>query len=61
VLINNAGVTPIGGFLEQSGQTIRTSIEVNFCGVLTDCRLVARQAYEQRARAATGVVGSEDA
>ena len=48
-------------FLEQSDQTIRTSIEVNFCGVLTGCRLVARQAYEQRARAATGVVGSEDA
>jgi len=40
VLINNAGVMPIGGFLEQSDQTIRTSIEVNFCGVLTGCRLV---------------------
>ncbi|WP_029113534.1 SDR family oxidoreductase [Mycobacterium sp. URHB0044] len=40
VLINNAGVMPIGAFLEQSEQAIRSAIEVNFCGVLTGCRLV---------------------
>lgn len=40
VLINNAGVMPIGPFLDQSEQAIRTSIEVNFYGVLTGCRLV---------------------
>lgn len=40
VLINNAGVMPIGAFLELTDEAIRTSIEVNFCGVLTGCRLV---------------------
>src|SRR4051812_35793208 len=39
VLINNAGVMPIGPFLEQSEQAIRSSIEVNLYGVLTGCRL----------------------
>jgi NAD(P)-dependent dehydrogenase (short-subunit alcohol dehydrogenase family) len=40
VLINNAGVMPIGPFLEQSEQAIRSSIEVNLYGVLTGCQLV---------------------
>ena len=40
VLINNAGVMPIGPFLEQSEQSIRSSIEVNFYGVLAGCQLV---------------------
>jgi short-subunit dehydrogenase len=40
VLINNAGVMPIGDFLAQSDEAIRTAIEVNLCGVLTGCRLV---------------------
>jgi len=40
VLINNAGVMPVGPFLEQSEQAIRSSIEVNVWGVLTGCRLV---------------------
>jgi short-subunit dehydrogenase len=40
VLINNAGVMPIGPFLEQSEQAIRSAIEVNFYGVLTGCQLV---------------------
>ena len=40
VLINNAGVMPVGAFLEQSEQAIRSAIEVNFYGVLTGCRLV---------------------
>lgn len=40
VLVNNAGVMPIGPYLEQSDQSIRAAIEVNFFGVLTGCRLV---------------------
>jgi short-subunit dehydrogenase len=40
VLINNAGVMPIGPFLDQSEQAIRSAIEVNFYGVLTGCQLV---------------------
>ncbi len=40
VLINNAGVMPVGPFLDQSAQAIRSSIEVNFYGVLTGCQLV---------------------
>lgn len=39
-LINNAGVMPIGPFLDQSEQAIRSSIEVNLYGVLTGCQLV---------------------
>src|SRR6478736_3934404 len=39
VLINNAGVMPIGSFLEQSEQSIRSAIEVNLYGVLTGCQL----------------------
>ena len=40
MLINNAGVMPIGPFLEQSEQAIRSAIEVNLYGVLTGCQLV---------------------
>jgi short-subunit dehydrogenase len=40
VLVNNAGVMPIGPFLEQSERAVRSAIEVNFYGVLTGCRLV---------------------
>lgn len=40
VLINNAGVMPVGPFLEQSEQAIRTAVEVNLYGLLTGCRLV---------------------
>lgn len=40
VLINNAGVMPIGGFLEQGEQALRSAIEVNFYGVITGCQLV---------------------
>lgn len=48
VLINNAGVMPIGAFLEQTEQAIRTSIEVNFYGVLTGCRLVLPDMMQRR-------------
>ena len=40
MLINNAGVMPIGPFLEQSEQAIRSSIEVNLYGVIAGCQLV---------------------
>ena len=38
VLINNAGVMPAGPFLQQSGQAVRSAIEVNLYGVLNGCR-----------------------
>jgi short-subunit dehydrogenase len=48
VLINNAGVMPVGPFLEQSDQTIRSAIEVNFYGVLTGCQLVLPEMVARR-------------
>jgi short-subunit dehydrogenase len=48
VLINNAGVMPVGPFLEQSAQAIRSSIEVNFYGVLTGCQLVLPDMVKRR-------------
>jgi short-subunit dehydrogenase len=48
VLINNAGVMPIGHFLEQTDEAIRTSIEVNFSGVLTGCRKVLPEMVRRR-------------
>ncbi|MGH3642466.1 MAG: SDR family oxidoreductase [Mycobacterium sp.] len=48
VLVNNAGVMPIGAFLEQSETSIRSSIEVNFYGVLTGCRLVLPEMIKRR-------------
>ena len=48
VLINNAGVMPIGPFLDQSEQTIRSTIEVNFYGVLTGCQLVLPEMVARR-------------
>jgi len=41
VLINNAGVMPVGPFVDQSPQSIRAALEVNIAGVITGCRLVA--------------------
>lgn len=48
VLINNAGVMPIGPFLQQSQEAIRSSIEVNFYGVLTGCQLVLPEMVKRR-------------
>jgi NADP-dependent 3-hydroxy acid dehydrogenase YdfG len=48
VLINNAGVMPVGPFLAQSEKAIRTSIEVNFYGVLNGCRLVLPEMVARR-------------
>jgi NAD(P)-dependent dehydrogenase (short-subunit alcohol dehydrogenase family) len=48
VLINNAGVMPIGPFLEQSEQAIRSAIEVNLYGVLIGCQLVLPEMVSRR-------------
>jgi short-subunit dehydrogenase len=48
VLINNAGVMPVGHFLEQSEQSIRSSIEVNVYGVLAGCQLVLPEMVQRR-------------
>jgi len=48
VLVNNAGVMPVGPFLEQSEEAIRSSIEVNLYGVLTGCRLVLPEMVRRR-------------
>lgn len=48
VLINNAGVMPVGPFLEQTEQSIRSSIEVNFYGVLTGCQLILPEMVKRR-------------
>ncbi|HEV7419614.1 MAG TPA: SDR family oxidoreductase [Mycobacterium sp.] len=48
VLINNAGVMPVGPFLGQSEQAIRSAIEVNLYGVITGCRLVLPDMVKRR-------------
>jgi NAD(P)-dependent dehydrogenase (short-subunit alcohol dehydrogenase family) len=48
VLVNNAGVMPVGPFLEQTEQSIRSAIEVNFYGVLTGCQLVLPEMAARR-------------
>ncbi len=48
VLINNAGVMPVGPFLQQSQQAIRSAIEVNFYGVLNGCQLVLPEMVKRR-------------
>ncbi|HEX2212927.1 MAG TPA: SDR family oxidoreductase [Mycobacterium sp.] len=48
VLINNAGVMPIGPFVEESEQSIRSSLEVNLYGVITGCQLVLPDMIKRR-------------
>jgi short-subunit dehydrogenase len=48
VLVNNAGVMPIGPFLQQSEQALRSAIEVNFYGVLNGCQLVLPEMVARR-------------
>ncbi|BBZ25479.1 SDR family oxidoreductase [Mycolicibacter hiberniae] len=48
VLINNAGVMPVGPFLEQSPESIRSATEVNFYGVLNGCQLVLPEMIKRR-------------
>lgn len=49
VLINNAGVMPVGPFLDQTPETIRSATEVNFYGVLNGCQLVLPEMVKRRA------------
>ena len=48
VLINNAGVMPVGPFLAETEQSVRSSLEVNVYGVLTGCQLALPQMVERR-------------
>jgi len=48
VLINNAGVMPVGRFLDHTDQAIRSAIEVNFYGVINGCRLVLPEMVRRR-------------
>ncbi len=48
ILINNAGVMPVGPFLDHSDQAVRSAIEVNFYGVLNGCRLVLPEMTRRR-------------
>jgi len=48
VLVNNAGVMPVGPFLDHSDQAVRSAVEVNLYGVLTGCRLVLPEMVERR-------------
>ncbi|OBJ84488.1 SDR family oxidoreductase [Mycobacterium asiaticum] len=48
VLINNAGVMPVGSFTEQPAQAIRSALEVNLYGVLNGCQLVLPEMLARR-------------
>jgi NAD(P)-dependent dehydrogenase (short-subunit alcohol dehydrogenase family) len=48
VLINNAGVMPVGAFIGQTQRAIRSSIEVNLYGVLNGCQLVLPEMVARR-------------
>ncbi|KAB7752124.1 MULTISPECIES: SDR family oxidoreductase [Mycobacteriaceae] len=48
VLINNAGVMPIGPFLDETEQSIRSAMEVNLYGVLTGCQLALPEMVARR-------------
>ena len=48
VLINNAGVMPVGPFLDLTESAIRSAIEVNLYGVVNGCRLVLPEMVKRR-------------
>ncbi|OBI97256.1 SDR family oxidoreductase [Mycobacterium asiaticum] len=48
VLINNAGVMPVGSFTDQPAQAIRSALEVNLYGVLNGCQLVLPEMLARR-------------
>lgn len=48
VLINNAGVMPVGSFTDQPAQAIRSALEVNLYGVLNGCQLVLPEMLTRR-------------
>ena len=47
VLVNNAGVMPLGGFLDEDDATSRRTIEVNLWGVIQGMRLVLPRMVER--------------
>lgn len=49
VLVNNAGIMPVGPFAQQSPEVIRAAIEVNLYGVVNGCRLVLPEMVERHA------------
>ncbi len=49
VLINNAGVMPVGPFLDLTDQAVRSAVEVNFYGVVNGCRLALPEMARRRA------------
>ena len=48
VLINNAGVMPVGPFLDHTDAAVRSTVEVNFYGVLNGCRLALPEMTQRR-------------
>ena len=48
ILINNAGVMPVGPFLDHSDQAVRSAVEVNLYGVINGCRLVLPEMARRR-------------
>jgi NADP-dependent 3-hydroxy acid dehydrogenase YdfG len=47
VLINNAGIMPIGPFTEESDETARALVDINLHGVIFGCKLALRR-FEPR-------------
>ena len=43
VLINNAGIMPIGPFTEESDETARALVDINIHGVIFGCKLALRR------------------
>ncbi|CPZ56309.1 Putative short chain dehydrogenase/reductase [Mycobacteroides abscessus] len=48
VLVNNAGVMPIGPFLSTSDRAIRSMVEVNLYGVINGCQLALPEMVARR-------------
>lgn len=46
-LVNNAGIMPIGPFLEEEDRTTRRTVEIDLVGVLTGTKLAGRRFREQ--------------
>jgi len=39
ILVNNAGVMPLGSFLDEPDQITRTTLDINICGLTYRTRL----------------------
>ena len=48
ILINNAGVMPVGPFLSHTDAAVRSAVEVNLYGVINGCRLVLPEMVGRR-------------